>query len=178
MTILYDTETTGLPKVFGTDLKLQPQIIEFAAIKLGPDLQEIARLEFFANPGKPLPPEIPKLNGITDDMLKDEKPFENYLPQLQDFFLGARSLVAHNLRFDKALMTFELQRLNAVTRFPWPPNNICTVEASHFIKNRRMKLCDLYKHITGEEAKDQHRAMGDVETMLVCFRWLREQGAL
>ena len=54
--IIFDLETTGLPKAEGSDLDLQPRIIEFGAIKYNDDLihkgemQEQERLEFFCNP--------------------------------------------------------------------------------------------------------------------------------
>ena len=54
--ILFDLETTGLPKAEGSDLDMQPSIIEFGAIKLDDDLEETARMEFLCNPGHPLPP--------------------------------------------------------------------------------------------------------------------------
>ena len=85
--IVFDVETTGLPKAEGSDLDMQPQIIEFGAIKLDDDLKEIDRIEFFCNPNQPLPAVIKKITGITDDQLKDEKPFVAYYQQLCEFFL-------------------------------------------------------------------------------------------
>ena len=52
--IVFDLETTGLPKAEGSDLDIQPKIIEFGGIKLDEDLNELGRLEFFCNPGHPL----------------------------------------------------------------------------------------------------------------------------
>ena len=74
--IIFDLETTGLPKAEGSDLDLQPRIIEFGAIKYNDaligkgEMREDARLEFFCNPGHLLDPKIIKITGITDDMLK------------------------------------------------------------------------------------------------------------
>ena len=50
MLIVFDLETTGLPKAEGSDLDMQPKIIEFGAIKLTEELIEVDRLEFFCNP--------------------------------------------------------------------------------------------------------------------------------
>jgi len=45
MTIIFDTETTGLPVNSIIDIKKQPEIIEFAAIKIDDEtLDEIDRL--------------------------------------------------------------------------------------------------------------------------------------
>jgi DNA polymerase III epsilon subunit-like protein len=76
--ILFDLETTGLPKAEGSDLDIQPHIIEFGAIKLDDELKEISRIEFLCNPGQPLEPIITKITGLTDADLKDERPFVAY----------------------------------------------------------------------------------------------------
>ena len=67
--IVFDLETTGLPKAEGSDLNIQPKIIEFGAIKVDDDFKEVDRLEFMCNPGHDLDPKITKITGITDEML-------------------------------------------------------------------------------------------------------------
>ena len=104
--IVFDLETTGLPKAEGSALDIQPRIIEFGAIKLDDDLKEVDRIEFFCNPGHPLDPIITKITGITDDELKDEKPFVAHFQQVCEFFLGEATLVAHNLPFDRKILKF------------------------------------------------------------------------
>ena len=42
--IVFDLETTGLPKAEGADLDLQPRITEFGAVKLDEELNEIGTL--------------------------------------------------------------------------------------------------------------------------------------
>ena len=128
MLIVFDLETTGLPKAEGSDLDMQPKIIEFGAIKLTEELIEVDRLEFFCNPKHMLDPKITKITGITDDMLKDQKPFIAHLEKLNEFFLGTKRMFAHNLGFDRKILKFELERLDKVTSFPWPYEHTCTVE--------------------------------------------------
>ena len=102
--IVFDLETTGLPKAEGADLDLQPRITEFGAVKLDDDLNEIGVLEFMCNPGIPLDPQITKITGITDEELANKKPFVAMLDEVCDFFLGERTLVAHNLPFDRTVL--------------------------------------------------------------------------
>ena len=45
--IVFDLETTGLPKAEGSDLDIQPRIIEFGAIKVDDDFNEVGRLQVF-----------------------------------------------------------------------------------------------------------------------------------
>jgi DNA polymerase III epsilon subunit-like protein len=177
--IVLDTETTGLPEPGAMPLSKQPQIIEFAAIKVDQkNLDIVGRLEFMCNPGVPLPDKIVQITKITDADLKDKPPFAFYYKKLCEFFLGAESVVAHNMSFDKSMIYFELLRLDKVCQFPWPPNHICTVEASFSLNNRRLSLANLHKIATGREFEGAHRAMIDVEALLRCVKWLRNKGML
>ena len=95
--IVIDLETTGLLMPEASDLKEQPYIIEFAGIKLDNNFKSIDSLEFFVNPGFPLPEQIIKITNIKDDDLKDKPPFVSYFDKLAEFFLGEDTIVAHNL---------------------------------------------------------------------------------
>lgn len=178
--IVFDNETTGLSKPIACPLNEQPQIIEFAAIKLDDkSLKERGRMTFLCNPGIPLPAEITKITGLKDKDLADKPPFVNFYPSMADFYLGERFLVAHNLDFDRSMLTFELQRIDKLTQFPWPPKHICTVEKSYYIKNKRLKQTDLYEIAMGKgKTYKAHRAMDDVEALCDIIRWLRKEKAL
>jgi DNA polymerase III alpha subunit (gram-positive type) len=177
--IIFDTETTGLVKPLATPLDDQPQIIEFAAIKVDFDtLEEVDRLEFLVHPGRTLPEEIIKITGITDEMLSDALPFVAHIDPLSKFFLGAQTLIAHNLSFDTSLLRFDLMRNGCEFKFPWCPTQICTVEASFSIRNKRMRLCQLHELAEGAEHKDAHRAMADVEALVRVVKYLRKEGLL
>ena len=174
--IVFDLETTGLPKAEGSDLDQQPKIIEFGGIKLDKDLNEIDRLEFFCNPQHPLDPQITKITKITDDMLKDEKPFIASYKPLCNFFLGEDQLVAHNLSFDRKILKFELERHDKTTKFPWPPEHICTVEISKAVWGKFRKLGEIYFEVTGKEHKDAHRSIADVEATIEVLKWYKKEG--
>ena len=174
--IVFDLETTGLPKAEGSDLDMQPRIIEFGAIKLDKDLEEVDRLEFFCNPGHDLDPQIIKITGITDEMLKDKKPFvANYL-SLCEFFLGEKTIVAHNLPFDRKILKFELERLDKLTKFPWPWDHICTVEVGESVWGKKRKLGDIHEEVVGEKIKGAHRSVNDVEATIRIMKWYRSEG--
>lgn len=85
-------------------------------------------------------------------------------------------MAAHNLGFDKSLLKFELLRLDKEFAFPWAPKQLCTVEASYGIKNRRLHLSELHELATGKVHKGAHRAINDVEALCTCIRWLRKEG--
>jgi DNA polymerase-3 subunit epsilon len=178
MMIVFDLETTGLPLADGADINLQPHITEFGAIKLDHQLKEISMLELLINPGIPLDPKVTKITGLTDDMLKDKKPFVARLEEITNFFLGERVLVAHNLPFDRIVLKFELERLDKMTMFPWPPEQICTVEVGETIWNKKRKLGDIYLEITGQEHKGAHRSIADVRALIEIVRWYKKGGNL
>jgi len=176
MLIVFDLETTGLPKAEGSDLDMQPKIIEFGAIKLTEELIEVDRLEFFCNPKHLLDPKITKITGITDDMLKDEKPFVAHLDRLNEFFLGTKRMFAHNLGFDRKILKFELERLDKVTSFPWPYEHTCTVEVGQRVWGKMRKLGDIYEELFEEKIEGAHRSINDVEATLRIIEWYAKEG--
>lgn len=89
--VVIDTETTGL--VPGRD-----KIVQISAIRFeGFEPTEI--FTTYINPDCSIPPEATKIHGITDDMVADSPKFEYILNSLEEF-LGASTLVGHNLQFD------------------------------------------------------------------------------
>lgn len=177
--IVFDTETTDLTQPEAAPIEQQPHIIEFAGIKLDDKtLKEIGRMEFLCKPPVIIPPESVKITGITNEMVKGKPPFVSYIPLLVDFFLGEWVLVAHNLSFDVTILRYSLSRYGRVTSFPWPPIQICTVEATLNMKGFRLNLGVLYKELTGEDHKDAHRAMPDVEALAKVVRILRKKGII
>ena len=165
--ILFDTETTKLAGTLPTSLKKQPKITEICLIKLDDKtLKEVDRYHTFLNVGESLDSFIVKLTKITDEMLKDAPTFPQEYGNIASFFLGERTMIAHNLSFDASVLRFELQRIEKEFQFPWPMNWICTVENSMDINGKRMKQGDLYEHYTGKKLEGAHRA--DVDTEALC----------
>ena len=175
--IVFDLETTGLPKAEGSDLDLQPRIIEFGAIKVTDGtFEEMERIEFMCNPGHSLDPKITKITGITDEDLKDKKPFIAHFEELSRWFLGQRSLAAHNLSFDRKILRYELERIDKVTKFPCPFNHICTVEIGQGVWGKMRKLGDIHLEVTGNEIKNAHRSLADVEATIEILKWYKKEG--
>lgn len=164
--LVFDTETTGLPLHDRAPLDLQPQCIEFgAALLSGRDGSVLEEISLLINPGKPLPPEIVKITGITDADLVDAPPFEAVLPRIESLFRGAAMCVAHNLPFDKNILRFELARLQRAD-FPWCARELCTVGAFVEQWGRRPKLTELYAATLGRPLAQQHRALSDVRALV------------
>lgn len=177
--ILMDYETTGIPEPALVPLEQQPRIIEIGLMKVDDQTLEVRdTFSTMVNPGMPLPPVITKITGITTEMVMKAKKFPAYFNTLVDFFLGERYVVAHNEPFDHRMLELELQRLDRVTAFPWPPVRICTVERTSHRTGKFLKLTELYQMLFGRDPEQKHRALGDVEILHeVCIR-LRAEDVL
>jgi DNA polymerase-3 subunit epsilon/ATP-dependent DNA helicase DinG len=89
--VALDLETTGLSPE-------KDAIIEVGAVKFrdGEIVEEFATL---VNPGRPIPPEITMITGITDRDVASAPPFERIeAPLLR--FVGQAPVVGHNVSFD------------------------------------------------------------------------------
>ena len=175
-TIVFDTETTGLLKPDVVDISQQPKIIELYACKLDEDFNLIGEFDVLLNPGHNLSSNITKITGITDEDLADAVSFPDIYHDLADFFLGVKRVVAHNLAFDIGMLKNELARIDCVTKFPWPPEHICTVERSIHIKGFRLNLQRLHQELLEYGFKDAHRAKEDVFALVRCYHALCERG--
>lgn len=176
--IVLDTEANGLMGAILLPVEQQPRLLEFGAIKLNSNLEEVDRLEFFVNPGMPISPEVTKITGITDDMVASAKRFPAHYLTLVRFFLGEEVLVAHNAAYDTGVLGAELMRIGKLIQFPWPFRHICTVEQNQDLDQKFLKLSALYEKVTGKKPEQTHRAMDDVLLLVEVVRWMKQEGRL
>lgn len=174
MIILLDFETTGLTLPSSSDLELQPKIIEIGAIKVDESFQVVDELSELIDPRQEISAEITKITGIKPEQLKGKRQIEEVIPELAEFFLGVDTLVAHNLAFDRDVLYFELLRCGYERRFPFPPNQVCTVDATMHKKGRRLKLTELYEMTQGKPLAQTHRALDDIKALWECYKVLND----
>ena len=168
--IFMDTETTALLAVEAADLEQQPYIVEIACVKTNIFLDKPEVFSQLIKPPIRIPGEVINIHHITNEDVAYKKPFAGYYKQLASFFMGATHLIGHNLQFDKRVLENELKRINKVTSFPWPPNNICTVEEIMKIKGHRMSLGDLHEELFGVRFIEAHRAEADTMALVRVFK--------
>lgn len=179
MAIIFDVETTGLITSTDAPLHTQPKIIELFALKVCDETFEITgELEMLVDPKEALSEEIVKVTGLTDADVKGQGEFPAHLPAVQNFWLGERYVIGHNVVFDCDMLEVELRRLGQVNRFPWTPRRLCTVELSEHYFGRRIKLVDLHTHLLGEAFEQAHRARNDVMATYRCAKEMRKRGDL
>ena len=103
--LILDTETTGL------DWRAE-SIIELAMLAVDVDMQtgkpvgEVEVYEDFEDPGRPIPPEIVKLTGITAQDVKGQRLNEE---KIKDMVERADLIVAHNAGFDRPFVENRLE---------------------------------------------------------------------
>lgn len=174
--IACDLETTGLLKPNLIDARLQPSITEIYLCKFEWDGTITDEFETFIKPPVPIPDNITEITGITNEMVADAPTFVEIYDDLCAFFLGEDTFFAHNCSYEIGVLSCELAKYDLEFRFPWPKNQICTVEVSFPIQNKRLKLGDLYQICTGRSMPYGHRAKVDVLAMLECIVWMKKEG--
>ncbi|ARO28033.1 MULTISPECIES: DNA polymerase III subunit epsilon [Rhizobium] len=102
--IIFDTETTGLDN-------RADRIIEIGGIELFNHFPTGNTLHIYINPGdQKVHPDALAVHGITDEFLKDKKPFAEVAEEILAFF-GDGKWIAHNATFDMGFINAEFARL-------------------------------------------------------------------
>lgn len=173
--VLWDTETSGLVRNRTLKLDSQPEVIEFYAcvcdLKKGKIIKEYDALIKPAKPlsDKPAPGDrktITDITGITNEMLKDAKPFKDHAQAIMKILTAAPIAIAHNASFDVDMIEIELERCG-IKDFKWGMV-VCTVEQTVAMKGYRLSMNALHQELFGEPFTGAHRAKADVAALLRC----------
>jgi DNA polymerase III epsilon subunit family exonuclease len=149
--IFLDVETTGLsPR--------SARVCEVAAVCFR-GAERVCTLAELINPGMPIPPEVSKIHGITDAMVKDSPSFGGVAPGLLAMLEGA-VVVAHNAEFDIGFLSAEFERVGL--KFPvLPVVDTLALARKHWkFKSNRLGSIAAELNFSNE---GWHRALSDVE---------------
>ncbi|MCM2266843.1 MAG: 3'-5' exonuclease [Elusimicrobiales bacterium] len=146
-----DVETTGLsPRT--------ARVCEVAAISFrGAD--RLGTLAELVNPGQPIPAEVSRIHGITDDMVRERPAFGGVAPRLLAALEGS-VVVAHNAEFDIGFLGMEFSRVGL--KFPALPvlDTLALARRNWKFQSNRLGKIAQELNISNE---NWHRALGDVE---------------
>ncbi|MBK9142180.1 MAG: WYL domain-containing protein [Candidatus Melainabacteria bacterium] len=150
--VAFDVETTGLSPV-------AQRLVEISGVKFGPGSgEEPAIFSRLINPECPIPREVQRIHGITDEMVREEPTFREVIPEFIEF-VGDCILMAHNAPFDVEFVRVSLARLG----MPFPKNKVVDT----LVMSREL-LPDAPRHqlktvveLLGLPAGDYHRALAD-----------------
>ena len=148
-----DLETTG-----GSPGR--SKITEIAAVRLRGG-RIIDRFETLVDPGRPIPPPITRITGITDALLVGQPRIEEALERFVAF-VGDDVMVAHNAPFDFRFLNYE--RFRIAGRYftqPW----LDTLVIARRLLRRRLDRFDLgtLAEWAGTAVRPSHRALPDAE---------------
>lgn len=170
LTLIFDTETTGLISNSAVPLSKQPRLIEYYGALVRQDGTVHSDLDFICNPGISISDEIKRITGLSDTDTAGQPPFSSYAAEIQKQLASADAVVAHNLSYDMSILDNEMQRLGS--SLVWPDRRVCTVEATQHYKGFRLSLQALHEHLFGEGFPSAHRARNDVGALIRCWNEL------
>ncbi len=155
--VVFDIETTGLSNK-------KDKITEIGAVKIK-DNQIVDRFHTLVNPEIPIPPQIVKLTGITDEMVKNQPTIDEVMPLFLEF-IKDYPVVAHNANFDTSFIKKNCAQLGLLF------NNtiIDTLSLARLLlpKLKKYRL-DVIAKALQIELKNHHRAIEDAETTAKIF---------
>lgn len=196
MILFFDTETTGLPN-FRAPMSddSQPHLVQLACLLTEDDGTERASLSLIVNPGVPIPAGASAVHGITD-LIADRAGVSTgtATAMWNRFAERADLIVAHNIRFDMAVMEAAWHRtvpsgLQHMDRLHGARARFCTLDAASpivnlpptekmvaagFNKPKPPKLEECIKHFFGEALDGAHDALVDVRACARVFFHLKQ----
>ena len=182
--IIFDTETTGLLPKKNTPLKNKPYIVQFSWIiydLVNNNIHEICD-HVIKLIDIMIPPEVSAIHGITDEIMFEKGEdmsvvLNKFITHLKQSFI----VVAHNLKFDMAMLEIECERHNInLKSFKYKLHEYCTMKNSIDICNiystsritgkpykKYPKLTNLHDKLFGKSPVNIHNSLIDI---FMCFR--------
>lgn len=155
--VVFDIETTGKNVKFHT-------ITEIGAVKISQG-RIVDRFSQLVNPERPIPYNITRLTGITDDMVADKPNIREVLPKFLDF-CGDAVVVAHNASFDTGFIAKEAKEQG----LKFENTILDTLGMAHILLPHlgKFTLDRLVKELK-IELNNHHRAVNDAEATAEMF---------
>lgn len=186
--LIFDTETTGLPKNRPVEHPEQPWVVQIGAVffdlasdrfdhvmntlVIPPDHAEIDREKYAG---------AEKIHGISLDMIyANGRSSQSVYRELRDMAAEADIVGAYNLEFDEKLIRFSSYRTHntfirrPVLGTPGEVSHICVMhQAKEYYKSKKyLKLGEVYSRIKGVPLEDAHDALADAVAAAIVFKEL------
>lgn len=181
MFLVFDTETTGLPKNYNapiSDTENWPRVIQIAWQLHDEFGGLLGHKDFIIRPeGFDIPYGSEQIHGIsTEYALAVGKNLKEVLSEFQKDLEGCEYIVGHNLSFDIHVVGCEFFRLNEDTPLTQKVLDTCTEESAFLLKLKGGKgkykfptLGELHSFLFQETFQEAHNATADVEATARCF---------
>jgi len=182
MYLIFDTETTGLPKNYDapyTDLDNWPRLVQIAWQLHDNKGALINASNIIVKPeGFTIPFNAEKVHGISTERAQREgKPLREVLEAFAADVAKAQRIIGHNIEFDMNIIGAEFIR-GAMESEIWDKKlidtkevstNYCAIPGGKGGKYKWPTLTELYKKLFDEGFDDAHDAAYDVAATAKCF---------
>ena len=182
MYLIYDTETTGLPKNFNaplTDFDNWPRLVQIAW-QLHDDNGHLVEAEnIIVKPdGFTIPFNSIKIHGITNERANDEgKPLAEVLERFNQVLKKTHYVIGHNIEFDVNIVGCEYLRTEiespltqlATIDTKDESTDYCAIPGGKGGKFKYPTLSELHEKLFGRRFEEAHNAAADVEATARCF---------
>ena len=183
MFLIFDTETTGLPKDFKapiSDTDNWPRLVQLAWQIHDAEGKLVEVHNYIVKPeGFTIPFNAEKIHGIsTQRALKQGLPLEEVLEKFNEALEKSDYNVGHNIEFDINIMGCEyyrksidtpLQKLKSVDTKHEKTAEYCQIPGGRGGKFKWPTLTELHQTLFNEAFNEAHNASADVEATARCF---------
>jgi DNA polymerase III subunit epsilon len=189
MFLIFDTETTGLPRSFKaptSEVDNWPRVVQLAWEAFGVcGRRKLARSQLIRPDGFTIPCDAEKVHGISTELARRRGvPIAAALEAFFGPLAGASLLIAHNFSFDASVLGAEFHRLGIEDPFRRKAR-LCTMLATTAYcalpggyGYKWPKLEELHLRLFGDKPGEGHDAAVDVALCARCFFELRRLGVI
>ena len=183
MYLIFDTETTGLPKDFKASYKDTdnwPRCVQIAW-QLHDDLGNVVEhKDYLIKPdGFDIPFQSEQIHGISTDLAAEQgEDLDFVLDEFNKVLEKSKFIVGQNLGFDVNVMGCELYRRDKETKMhditvldtcTEVTANLCQIPGGRGGKYKLPTLTELHEHLFNVPFAEAHNATADVEATTRCF---------
>ncbi|GAB5398791.1 MAG: DNA polymerase III subunit alpha [Aureisphaera sp.] len=183
MYLIFDTETTGLPKNFNapvTDTDNWPRCIQIAW-QLHDEMGKVVSHEdYLIQPdGFDIPYDSERIHGISTDLAREQGiPLEEASIRFAEALAKAKFIVGQNVGFDVNIMGCEFYRLGMDNPMPdmlvldtctETTAQLCQIPGGRGGKFKLPTLTELHQFLFDAPFAEAHNATADVEATTRCF---------
>ena len=190
MYLIFDTETTGLPKKWNaplTDGDNWPRCVQLSWQIHDQGGRLISNRDYLIKPdGFNIPYDSEKIHGISTDLATQKgQDINNVLNYFQDDLNKVQFVIGHNVNFDRNILGAEFLRKGLDDPFPSlkiidtcteETANVCQLKGGPRGRFKLPTLTELYFFLFNDKFKEAHNATADVEaTARVFFELIRRK---
>ncbi|WP_342329246.1 DNA polymerase III subunit alpha [Pedobacter sp. FW305-3-2-15-E-R2A2] len=183
MYLIFDTETTGLPRNWNapiTDTDNWPRCIQIAWQLHDEFGNLIEHQDYLVRPdGFNIPYDAERIHGISTELAEEQGiPLSEVLEKFNVALAKSKFVVGQNIGFDVNIMGCEFHRLGVESPMSqMPVLDTCTETTAELLrlpggrggKFKLPTLTELHQYLFGEPFAEAHNATADVEATTRCF---------